>query len=266
MSVKARIEIIKRRHDECMRALKNKCHRLGSWFVVTQSMLKELLSMDLGDLSQRLAAEFRSTAVSKNRLKNIEQWPSWFRGVLLCIVFVLVLVLSSFGLWGTPLNDLNALDNEALLHKARYQRMIQEEALLTQRRERLITITARFGEMLELIPAELEIVHVLDQVNAVARESGMQLQSFMPEQEIIEEAYAILPVNIELSGSFDSVGRFLEAMSRLKHLVTMDILLESRKSTSEKLYLIAKLKAYRGEITKGTGSDRNANRDPDVAR
>jgi type IV pilus assembly protein PilO len=224
------------------------------WFGQKWEAIRVLLAMNIGELVERSIRQIREAGNARTQFRNITIWPQWFRVALLCLVFALTLGISAAKLWGDLSDESRVLTNELLIQKSRFQHMAFEEALLQTRLDRIATIEDRFGQMLEMIPAELEVVHVLDQVNKVARESGMKLQSFRPDPEIIEEAYATLPVNIELSGSFDAIGLFLEAVSRLQHLVTIDILLESKDAIPGKLYLTARLKAYRGDLPKKIGN------------
>jgi len=248
------VGITRQKYGELVQVLKKSRQTLQGWYMKSLALSKNLLTLDVRELVEHLVCHIRAAGTAKNQFSNIKAWPQWFRGVLLCLIFALTLGASSTMLWGNLSYESRALENELLIQKSRFQRMAYEAALLETRVDRVGAIEARFGQMLELIPAELEVVHVLDQVNKVARESGMKLQSFRPDPEIIEEAYATLPIHIELSGSFDAVGRFLEAISRLQHLVTMDISLESKEAIPGKLSLTATLKAYRGDVPKKPGN------------
>ena len=250
MNFREWVDMTHRWHGKLPQVLKKSRQNCHGWYVKLLAACKALLTMDIGELVERSVLQIRQAGSIRIQFRNIKIWPQWFRAALLFLVFTLTFVISAAELWGDLSDKSRDLANESQMQKSRFQRMAYEAALLETRAERIAIIDARFGQMLELIPAELEVVHVLDQVNKVARESGMKLQSFRPDPEIIEEAYATLPVDIELSGSFDTAGRFLEGISRLQHLVTIDILLESKDAIPGKLYLTAKLKAYRGDLPK----------------
>lgn len=214
--------------------------------------LNYLLTADIGELARKFFSQARDHRLTRYQLKNIESWPKLLRVSMLATAFFSVFIITSIHLWQVPMNELNQYANDVALQKSRYTQVAFEAGLLEQRKERISAIDSGFGQMLELIPAELEIVHVLDQVTTVARDSGMQLQFFKPDAEIHEEAYVALPINLRLSGNFDSVGRFLESVSRLKHLVTIDVILESSQTAVGKLNLDARLRAYRGEPAKNS--------------
>ena len=265
MNFREWVDMTHRWYGELPQVLKRSRQNCHGWYLKRLAVCKALLTMDVGELVERSVLQIRQAGNVRIQFRNIKIWPQWFRATLLFLVFILTLVISAVKVCGDLSDKSHVLANELQMQKSRFQRMAYETALLETRAERIATIDARFGQMLELIPAELEVVHVLDQVNKVARESGMKLQSFRPDPEIIEEAYATLPVNIELSGSFDAVGRFLEGISRLQHLVTIDILLESKDAIPGKLYLTARLKAYRGDMPKTLGNHEASNREANVS-
>lgn len=215
-----------------------------------------LFRMDLSDAIAAIYENFKKTGQKGNfQLKAIEFWPLWFRFSLLLSVIVLGMGLIALPTWSIALNELRQQDMESEILKSRYKHLTSEANLLDQYRERVAVLDGRFGEMLEMIPAELEMVQVLNQFSRISRDSGMQLELFKPEAELREESYAILPVNMKLSGSFAGAARFLEAVSSMKHLVTVDVLLESSGVAPGSVLLTAKIKAYRGDSTRDFGSE-----------
>lgn len=214
-----------------------------------------LLSMDLSDALTTIYESLKKTGRKGDfQLKAIEFWPSWFRLSLLLGVIFLGVGFIAVPAWSVALNELSQQNAESEILKSRYKHLTMEANLLDQYRERVAVLDERFGEMLEMIPAELEVVQVLNQFSRIARDSGMQLELFKPEAELREESYAILPVHMKLSGTFAGAARFLEAVSSMKHLVTVDVLLESAGAAPGRVLLSAKIKAYRGDSTRHFGS------------
>ena len=210
-----------------------------------------LLSMDLSDALTSIFKILKKNGQKGDfQLKAIEFWPLWFRLSLLLAVILLGVGLIAVPVWSVALNDLSQKNAESEILKSRYKHLTSEANLLDQYRERVAVLDERFGEMLEMIPAELEMVQVLNQFSRIAIDSGMQLELFKPEAELREESYAILPVHMKLSGTFAAAARFLEAVSGMKHLVTVDVLLESAGVAPGRVLLSAKIKAYRGDSTR----------------
>lgn len=222
------------------------------------------------DLSEVLAGVSRKLNESSHkdgfRIKNIEDWPLWFRCTVLSLLFAGVFAGIAYPIWSSVWNEYNHEDAESRIGMARYRHLAMESGRLEQNRERITVLAARFGETLEMIPAELEVVQVLNHFSQVARECGMQLEWFKPEAEVLEESYAILPINMRLSGSFPGAAKFLEAVSGMKHLVTVDMLLEAAGSVPGKVLLTARVKAYRGETPRSINESGKAASGIDATR
>jgi len=99
--------------------------------------------------------------------------------------------------------------------------------------------------LLDAIPAALESVHVLTQINQAAKEAGLHLELFKPLSEEAQSYYVVLPVEIRLRGDYNAMARFLELVSKMKHLVTVDIVLIPSATHEKQIVLVSLLKAYR---------------------
>ena len=106
-------------------------------------------------------------------------------------------------------------------------------------------ILEQFGTLLDAIPAALESVHVLTQINQAAKEAGLHLELFKPLSEEAQSYYVVLPVEIRLRGDYNAMARFLELVSKMKHLVTVDIVLIPSATHEKQIVLVSLLKAYR---------------------
>lgn len=212
------------------------------------------LSMDLGELGRRLMAELKEKPMPKRwtGMKEMRagDWPDALRWVILTVAFVTVLGIAALLLWSTPWQQLTQQTQEIELLKARYLQVALQSGMKPRYEQQLEQIEAQFGEMLEMIPASLETVQVLDQVSRAAQTSGLRLQGFKPAAEVQEDAYVILPVDIRLTGNYHAVGRFLEAVSRMKHLITVDVRLEAMDSAPGQLALATRIRAYRGDMAR----------------
>lgn len=215
------------------------------------SDMKRWLSMDLGELGRHFQKSFGRSWILElsvgGQLRNIVEWPPAIRWVVLSASFLLVFGCAALVFWSDPLRHLDAQTHETEALKVRYVQLA-EQSMMTPHYERQVAdIEAQFGSLLEMIPASLESVQVLHQISQAARESGLRLQWFKPAPEIPEDAYVILPVDIRLVGNYHAVGRFLDAVSRMKHLITVDVILEAADAAPGQLVLATQIKAYRGD-------------------
>lgn len=217
-----------------------------------QGRMSQWLAMDLGDMAGQIRQWLVETGSARHVIvQDVRTWPIGLRSIVLGLVFVSILLGMGLTVWAASLQSLRHQQQEARLQEVRYLKIASEVAVLDARRERVALLEERFGQLLALIPGELESVQVLEQIGRVARESGMQLQSYSPEPEIQGDAYVVHPVMVNLTGTFDAIGRFLEDISKLQHLITVDLKIETSLTVPGKLTLSARMKAYRGDPTKG---------------
>ena len=241
-------------HDALRRVMK----RVNRPVSIRAPDIRRWMTMDVDDVVRRLLALMRRDLIigmpGNISLSGVEHWPPMFRRMVWLLSFIVISAVSAFMFWGDALQRLEALDHETSLLKARYAQFASANSTLPRYEQQVAQIEAQFGEMLEMIPASLEVVQVLDQITQASRESGLQLQSFKPAPEMPADAYVILPVDIRLSGSYHAVGRFLESVSRMKHLLTVDVLLEAAGTVPGQLILSARVKAYRAKPVRQTSN------------
>ena len=218
--------------------------------------LQRLLSMDLRELGQQIAVSVKKHASSRSSINfrdmPVSEWPKMLRWTLLGTTFLTAFGLAAFVFWAETWHQFQTRKHEVGLLKARYAQVAMQAAMRPAYQQQLEQVETQFGEMLEMIPASLETVQVLDQVSRAAQASGMRLQWFKPAPEVPQDAFIVMPVDIRLVGSYHAVGHFLEAVSRMKHLITVDVLLEPVDATPGQLALATRIKAYRGDLSHKT--------------
>lgn len=247
--------------------LHGRTHKASGARSLVRSSWRTVLTMDLADVLEKIKGHVGGQSnLGAIRMNNPESWPGWFRSGFLALVLLAALGLIAIPVWSESLIELHQKQAESQERMARYKHLAGEAALLEQYRDRVAALDASFGTLLEMIPAELEMVQILNQFSQVARASGVRLELFKPEMEVHEDAYAILPVHMRLSGSFNGIVRFLESISGMQHLVTVDVLIEPNESIPGSNLLIARIRAYRGESTQPQRAAAAPGRASDVGR
>ena len=240
------------------------CRRVGRWLAAKRRHglaqeekrrspaggMKHWLNMDVGELGRqfqkRLYRSWTREWSAGGQLRNVAEWSPAMRWVVLGTSFVVIFGCAAWLLWSDLLRRLDAQAHETEVLKIRYVQLAAQSMMTPQYEQQINEIEAQFGSLLEMIPASLESVQVLHQISQAARDSGLRLQWFKPAPEMPEDAYVILPVDIRLVGNYHAVGRFLDAVSRMKHLITVDVILEGADAAPGQLVLATQIKAYRG--------------------
>ena len=80
----------------------------------------------------------------------------------------------------------------------------------------------KFEQTVVMLPKTQEIPDLLRNISDLGKTTGLEFISFVPAQEIQKDFYAEIPINITLLGPYHNVGSFLDKVSKLDRIVTVD--------------------------------------------
>lgn len=83
---------------------------------------------------------------------------------------------------------------------------------LSQQRQRL-------QHLQRILPAKKETARMVDRLQHLAVESGLQIKSFSPQKTVLHDFYSAWPILVSLEGSYHNLGRFLELVANNLELV-----------------------------------------------
>lgn len=178
-------------------------------------------------------------------LKDIGRWSGGVRIGILGVCCVIAFGITGFLFWPLQMSAHRALENERLLLETRYLRQKQMVDEAPYYKQQIDGILHQFGSLLDAVPETLEPVHVLTMINQAANTSGVRLEGFKPLKEEVDTYYAVLPVEIRLAGDFHGLAKFMEQVSRMQHLVAVDVAIVPSATHEEQLVLASLLRAYR---------------------
>jgi type IV pilus assembly protein PilO len=76
--------------------------------------------------------------------------------------------------------------------------------------------------MAVLLPTSQEIPDLLRNISDLGRRAGLDFLSFVPGAEIPKDFYAEIPVDIRIKGPYHNLCSFLDAVSKLERIVTVN--------------------------------------------
>ncbi|MDR3554683.1 MAG: type 4a pilus biogenesis protein PilO [Syntrophobacteraceae bacterium] len=80
------------------------------------------------------------------------------------------------------------------------------------------------NKLLTLLPDQKEIPGLLESVSRLGAYVGLENILFQPEPERLSEFYATIPVRLDLIGTFDDLGVFLDSVSKLDRILKVESL------------------------------------------
>ncbi|MHB8788522.1 MAG: type IV pilus inner membrane component PilO [Desulfobulbaceae bacterium] len=105
-----------------------------------------------------------------------------------------------------------------------------------------------FKETALLLPQDKEIPALLRNISDLGKGAGLDFLSFRPGAEVPKDFYAEIPVDIQINGPYHNMGYFLDQVSKLERIVTVDnIQMGGGKKEGAEMLLnsTCRLKTYR---------------------
>lgn len=142
---------------------------------------------------------------------------------LIAIAAILVPVALFYFLLYQPANDrIAALDKQVASMRQELQRAQKAARDLPRYEKEMAETQERFEDTSVLLPRDKEIPALLRNISDLGKSAGLDFLSFKPDKEIPKEFYAEIPVNISIRGPYHNMGFFLDKVSKLKRIVTVN--------------------------------------------
>ncbi len=183
---------------------------------------------------------------------NIGDWPVAAKAIL---VLFLCVVLAGGWYWFISLDQLDSLTRvEAQETELRtsFEAKQRLAANLEIHREQLTQIEESLTDLLRQLPGSAEIAALLVDVSQTGLAAGLEFDLFRPAGEVSKSFYAELPIQVEVTGAYHELGRFVSGLAALPRIVTVhDVAISSLnteargKAAASKLRMQATVKTYR---------------------
>jgi type IV pilus assembly protein PilO len=156
------------------------------------------------------------------RLEKILKLPNKQKLSILALIIVLVGTGFFFGLQQPKMKELKDLQSK--LDGLRGQ--IQETRKIANNLPRYKSEYAQLQKELESalteLPNQKEIPTLLTSITSAGKAAGLDFLVFRPKPEVPKDFYAEVPVDIVVSGPYQSVGNFFAAVGNLPRIVNMN--------------------------------------------
>jgi len=165
--------------------------------------------------------ELRNLDLRDINFSDVGDWPLGGRIVLMVLVAALVMAAGYFLIVRSKLQDLdNARQQETQL-RHRFEQKQHLAANLHAYQAQLDQMRKDLGHLLRRLPSRTEIDALLRDVSQTAQEDGLSQKLFQPGQEKNESFYAEKQIQMEYTGSYQQVAKFVSDVSSLPRIVTL---------------------------------------------
>ncbi len=183
---------------------------------------------------------------------NIGDWPVVAKAIL---VLFLCVVLAGGWYWFVSQDQIDSLSrSEAQETELRtsFEAKQRLAANLEIHREQLTQIEESLTDLLRQLPGSAEIAALLVDVSQTGLAAGLEFDLFRPAGEVSKSFYAELPIQVEVTGAYHELGRFVSGLAALPRIVTVhDVGISSLdrevrgNAAASKLRMQATVKTYR---------------------
>lgn len=152
-------------------------------------------------------------------IEKLGKLPRSQRLLIIAVVYLAVAAGFWFGVYSRTQRSIATLQSqhqELETKKEVVQKRAEDKVAFEQELEDL---TLQLRQALRQLPDDREIPDLLSRISTIARRIGLEIHRFLPQDEIVHEYHAEVPVEIELRGSYHEVAMFFDRLSKLSRIV-----------------------------------------------
>jgi len=177
-------------------------------------------------------------------------WPALVKSGLMILAVLLTALLGYIFVVKAQLDGLNVVEGEELALRAEFQAKAFEAANLAALRDQMAEMNQMFGALVSQLPSDTEVPGLLEDITAIGSSNGLEFNSIELQEEILQEFYIELPIDILVTGTYHDLGSFVSGISGLPRIVTLHdfemLPVESRPGVMQ-MSIMAKTYRYKEE-------------------
>ena len=158
------------------------------------------------------------------------------------LVGIMVVLCGSYWywFWSPKVEELNSL--KVKIQKR--EKVLNEYRLITKKlplfKKQFKKLTLQFEAASRKLPSKKEIPGLIDAIYEAVSASGLRPSTFTPKGEVIKEVYAEIPIKMSVSGTYYSLAKFFDSISKLPRIVNVkDLKLVKKKKKAANIDLDA---------------------------
>ena len=158
------------------------------------------------------------------RLLDIQQpasWPAWFMVVMSLLISILLL----FGGWHFLIQDQQRVLDLEQSREIELRRSFSSKkgmvVNLPAYQKQMSQIEDMLAVMVRQLPDSTEVPSLLVDITEGGTRRGLNFLVFDPQQEELGDFYAILPIRMEVAGSYHQLAGFISDLAQMPRIVTV---------------------------------------------
>ena len=172
-------------------------------------------------------------------------WPLPFQLGLIAIIFGALLYAGYYFDISKQREELAEVTQKEQEHKDTFELKQRKAANLNALKEQMKEMEQSFGDMIRQLPNKAEVAGLIVDISQTGLAAGLEFELFRPKPEAQGEFYAVLPIEIRVSGSYHQLGEFISGIAALPRIVTTHNIEISKNKKAGGLTLSALARTYR---------------------
>mgnify|MGYP006390363649 CR=1 FL=1 len=198
------------------------------------------MNIDLKQSFADLSAQFQGL---QGRAPGL--WPLAPRPLCAAGVLAAAIVLGYFLYWSGQFETQETLAGQEATLREEYRTKIAQAVNLEALQAQKTQVDQSVERLEKQLPSKSEMAALLSDINQAGVGRGLAFELFRPDQIVVRDYYAELPIAIKLTGNYHDLGAFAADMAHLPRIVTLNNMrLKAEKDGSLSLEAIAKTFRY----------------------
>lgn len=177
---------------------------------------------------------------------DFDDMPEWPVLPQVLAIGGLIIILQLVGIWFylIPQHDeLEQIHQQEVTLKSSIRIKAAKVAALPQLQAQLDELNTRYQYLLKQLPVQKELASMLSSVNDSGIKNDLNFTRVDWGGKQVQEFLYRLPLNIELTGAYDNIGQFSEAIAKLPRIISLhDVDLQRVSQESSTLHF--RVRAY----------------------
>ncbi|MBE3654188.1 fimbrial protein [Vibrio navarrensis] len=178
-------------------------------------------------------------------IDEIAEWPLLPQSL---VVLLLMMIIQGFGYWFYLQPEQEALQRaveEEQNLKVALRIKANKAAALPQLQSQLDELSKRYDYLLQQLPAQKELATLLASVNELGLENDLTFTRIDWGEKLSKDFLYHLPLNIELTGNYNDIGQFSQAIAELPRIISFsDVTWQRVSLESSTLHFRVKANTY----------------------
>jgi Tfp pilus assembly protein PilO len=143
----------------------------------------------------------------------------WYGSV---IVAVIIFALAYFFYFSPQNTKLQALRADRVKVENEVRDLKQKKKELDKIEAELVVMTVQLKGLEAIIPQRKEQADILRQIQQLAYDARLDVANFTQQKEVNREFYAEWPINIQINGTYHTLGTYFDRLSQYSRLFTIE--------------------------------------------